>query len=196
IIPFYGVYFVYKSTAPNKGKWWAVSIIVTLVTFNIIFGGTDKNSDKNKTDKNQVSKQVDEEKKEEEKEVVVKLEDNIKFLSCNCSIGKKKTRDGVYSSGVQILAPKYEKILKCKAVMLNQNEKKIDTDFSLTWELKTKTGASIETISSQVGEYLPPKLKVTWEKEEEFRFQKEKLDDISKRLSKTECSLENLKTVD
>lgn len=30
-IPFYGIYATYKSETPGKGKWWVVSILVTLI---------------------------------------------------------------------------------------------------------------------------------------------------------------------
>ncbi|WP_411822965.1 hypothetical protein [Leptospira sp. 'Mane'] len=40
-IPFYGIYITYKSSEPSKGKWWAVSIIMTLIAISVI-GGRDK----------------------------------------------------------------------------------------------------------------------------------------------------------
>jgi hypothetical protein len=30
-IPFYGIYATYKSETPGKGKWWVISILVTLI---------------------------------------------------------------------------------------------------------------------------------------------------------------------
>jgi hypothetical protein len=30
-IPFYGIYATYKSETPGKGKWWVVSILITLI---------------------------------------------------------------------------------------------------------------------------------------------------------------------
>jgi hypothetical protein len=30
-IPFYGIYATYKSESPGKGKWWLISILVTLI---------------------------------------------------------------------------------------------------------------------------------------------------------------------
>jgi hypothetical protein len=38
-IPFYGIYATYKSETPGKGKWWVVSILVTLIFVSLF---TDK----------------------------------------------------------------------------------------------------------------------------------------------------------
>jgi hypothetical protein len=42
-IPFYGIYATYKSETPGKGKWWVVSILVTLI-FVSLFNDKKKES--------------------------------------------------------------------------------------------------------------------------------------------------------
>jgi hypothetical protein len=40
-IPFYGIFAVYKSENPSKGKWYTVSILITLLVLGI--AARDKN---------------------------------------------------------------------------------------------------------------------------------------------------------
>jgi hypothetical protein len=42
-IPFYGIYATYKSETPGKGKWWLVSILVTLIFVSLF---TDKKKER------------------------------------------------------------------------------------------------------------------------------------------------------
>lgn len=43
-IPFYGIYVTYQSKGEGKGKWWAASIIMTILTLSII-GGNKKDGE-------------------------------------------------------------------------------------------------------------------------------------------------------
>lgn len=45
-IPFYGIYATYKSETSGKGKWWLVSILVTLIFVSLF---TDKKEEKTET---------------------------------------------------------------------------------------------------------------------------------------------------
>jgi len=190
LIPIYGVYLVYKSTSAKKGIWWAVSIITTLVGLNIIFGSPNKSSKSN-------SPPVSGSEAKTESEVAkIDLSEKIKISNCNCNVERKKVRAGEYVAGVEIVKPKYDEILKCKSTLINQNAKKINTGFKVTWNVQTKTGALLETVTSKVEEFLPPNVKVNWEMEETYTFNEEKITDIRKRKALTECKLSELVEVD
>jgi hypothetical protein len=45
-VPFYGIFVTYKSQENPKGKWWAASIIMTILALSVI-GGGDKNEKNN-----------------------------------------------------------------------------------------------------------------------------------------------------
>jgi len=125
-----------------------------------------------------------------------RLSEKIKILSCNCKVEKVMTEKGEYIAGVQMIKPKYEDSLKCNATFLNNNEKKIDTGFEVTWDVQTKTGALVAKVSESVDEFLPPKLKVNWDVTRSYKYKEDEIADIKKRKAKVECSLAKLKEVD
>jgi hypothetical protein len=187
LIPTYGLYFVYKSPFKKKGKWWAMSLFSTFIALKIFISILDSAPEK-------ISSEVKNDKPPAP--VIIDLAEKIKILACNCNVEKVLVRKGEYVAGVQIVAPKHEDSLKCKATFLNQNEKKIDTGFEVSWEVQTKTGAIVAKVSESVDEFLPPNLKVNWDITKSYSFQQDEIADIKKRKAKVECSLAKLKEVD
>ncbi|EQA38217.1 PF11611 domain protein [Leptospira inadai serovar Lyme str. 10] len=56
-IPFYGIYATYASAESSKGKWWAISIMVTLFTIILIFG-SDKKGNMDTGNSNSVTQEI------------------------------------------------------------------------------------------------------------------------------------------
>lgn len=188
-IPFYGIFVTYKDPNLNKGKWWAVSIISTLIAISMLGGEKKEKNQASGENTNNVSISEDTSGSVQ----IPNLAEKISVTNCGCKISKVKTKDAEYVASVRIVDAKFEDKLKCSVTFLNTNEKTINSDFSVTWKLETKTGTEIKTYSDVVKENLPPKMKVSWDYELDSLFVKDTFEDIKKRLSKTTCEISNVK---
>lgn len=171
----------YQNSRPYNNS--IVSLIVLIfigIIFTIQCGGGDKLPEKTEAE---IQKEAE-------------LKRNIQISYCKCYIDKIQVEKGEYLGRVQIIKPKYEKVVKCKASLINKNEKKIDTGFNLKWDIQTKTGASVETIKVNVQEFLPKGLKVNWDTLQKYTYDEERIADIQKRIHKTVCSLSDIKEVE
>lgn len=90
IIPFYGIYAVYKSPEVDKKNWYIVSIIITLLSISL-FGTSNK--------ENSTSKDVVKEEQKPSKEISYKVGDLIKtekFELKILSVTKRKSIGSQY----------------------------------------------------------------------------------------------------
>ncbi|WP_017853620.1 hypothetical protein [Leptospira interrogans] len=109
---------------------------------------------------------------------------------------KKKTKEATYVGGVALVDTEFEDTLTCVVTLRNDGTKKINQGFDVKWTMLTKTGSKIDNQNSEVKEFLPPKIPVIWEYEKSFEYSKDQANDIRKRLSKTECTLNGLREIE